>query len=192
MQSAGDTQLSREPLGGVIQQPMDPTELLTAMVEASIALMGFSGLVVVLGRRSSGEWFPGDQTRLINLLGIGFVLLACTLGALILASAGLRDATVWALSSVVWLTVSLPYAVWLSRRVVWVPPEPPAPREPAKRWAPYFGGGLAAYVATAGLQVANAAFLAEFWPFLLGLAVLLIFGVTQFIRLLWFGLFPSA
>jgi hypothetical protein len=35
---------------------MEPVELLTAIIEASVALLGFSGLVVALGRRASGEW----------------------------------------------------------------------------------------------------------------------------------------
>ena len=47
----------------------------------------------------------------------------------------------------------------------------------------------AVVAATAAIQVANAIFLQEFWPFFLGLAVLLIIGVTQFFRRLWFGLF---
>jgi hypothetical protein len=47
----------------------------------------------------------------------------------------------------------------------------------------------AVMVATAAIQVANAIFLQEFWPFFLALAVLLILGVTQVFRLLWFGLF---
>jgi hypothetical protein len=48
---------------------------------------------------------------------------------------------------------------------------------------------IAVVAAAAVAQMANAAYLAEFWPFFLGLAVLLIIGVTQFFRLLWFGLF---
>lgn len=47
----------------------------------------------------------------------------------------------------------------------------------------------AVVAATAAIQVANAILLQEFWPLFLGLAVLLIVGVTQFFRLLWFGLF---
>jgi hypothetical protein len=40
---------------GATEQIMDQVELLTAIIEASVALIGFSGLVIALGRRSSGE-----------------------------------------------------------------------------------------------------------------------------------------
>jgi hypothetical protein len=161
---------------------MDQVELLTAIIEASVALIGFSGLVVALGRRASGEWSPGDKTRLGTLLAIGFILLACALIALILLSAGLSGAVVWALSSVVWVVLVLPVSVWAFSRVVGNPADPTTPLS-------VLAVNLGALAAAAAVQVANAAYLAEFWPFLLALAVLLLIGVTQFFRLLWFGLF---
>jgi len=170
---------------------MDHVELLTAIIEASIALIGFSGVVVALGPRSSGEWFTGDRLRLTNLLGLGFILLACTVVGLIFVSAGL--AQVWTLSSLAWLLLVLPFAGWSIRRTYQLRREPRSPRsEPVRRWTPYyFRVALGVVLATAGLQAANAALLAEFWAFFVGLAVLLLLGVTQFIRLLWFGLFES-
>ena len=168
---------------------MDQVELLTAIIEASIALIGFSGLVVVLGRRSSGEWFAGDKRRLTVLLGIGFASLACTLVSLTFVSTGLSQTTVWALSSLVWLILVLPLAGWIIRMVLYSPRDSELEREPLRRWAYYFGIGLGVTAATAGVQAVNAAFLTEFWPFFLGLVVLLLLGVVQFIRLLWFGLF---
>jgi hypothetical protein len=168
---------------------MDPIELLTAIIEASIALIGFSGLVVVLGRRASGEWAPRDKDRLIILLGIGFILLACTLVALVLLSAGISHARVWALSSVLWVVLALPLTVWVFSRVFRVWPEQSPLRESTLTWT-YVRVSIAVVMATVAVQVANAAYLAAFWPFLLGLAVLLVLGATQFFRLLWFGLFP--
>ena len=161
---------------------MEPVELLTAIIEASVALIGFSGLVIALGRRSSGEWSPLEKLRLVNLLGVGVILLGCTLLALILLSAGLSHAVVWALSSVAWVVLVLPFAVWAFSR---------APRvvEDDTVTSMYRVVVGAVVAATAAIQVANAIVLQEFWPFFLGLAVLLILGVTQFFRLLWFGLF---
>ncbi len=159
---------------------MEPVELLTAIIEASIALVGFSGLVIVLGRRSSGEWSALDKQRLTLLLGIGFILLACTLIALILLSAGLSHAVVWALSSVVWIVLVIPFAVWAVSMLV---------RISEDLSLSYVVANLAVAAATVVVQVANAAYLAEFWPFFLALAVLLLMGVMQFFRLLWFGLF---
>jgi predicted MFS family arabinose efflux permease len=162
---------------------MDPIEFLTAIIEASIALIGFSGLVVVLGRRPSGEWSSADRTRLTLLLATGFVVLACTLLALVLLSAGLSHAVVWAWSSIVWVVLVMPVALWVVSRVV---------REPAEstgRPSYYSVANFALIAAAAAVQVANAAYLAESWPFLLALAVLLLTGVVAFFRLLWFGIF---
>ena len=94
---------------------MDQVELLTALIEASVALLVFSGLVIDLGRRSSGEWPPVEKLRLINLLGVGVILLGCTLLALILLSAGLSHAAARALSSVAWVVLLLPFTVWAFR-----------------------------------------------------------------------------
>jgi hypothetical protein len=161
---------------------MDQVELLTAIIEASVALIGFSGLVVALGRRASGEWSPVEKLRLINLLGTGVILLGCTLLALTLLSAGLSHAVVWALSSVAWVVLVLPFLVWAFSRASRVAADDTVTRT--------YRVVVAAVVAvTAAIQVANAIFLQEFWCFFLALAAILILGVTQFFRLLWFGLF---
>ena len=161
---------------------MDQVELLTAIIEASVALIGFSGLVIALGRRSSGEWSVIDKTRFTNLLTTGFISLACALIALILLSAGLSHAIVWSSSSVVWVVLVMPVVMWTVSRMV------RNPEEATLSWS-YTGVSLAVLGATAAVQVANAAYLAEFWPFFLGLAVVLLIGITLFFRLLWFGLF---
>jgi hypothetical protein len=161
---------------------MEPVELLTAIIEASVALLGFSGLVVALGRRASGEWSPAEKLRLVNLLATGVILLGCTLLALTLLSAGLLHAVVWTLSSVAWVALVPPFVVWAFSRASRVAKDDTV----TGTYRVVVG---AVVVATAAVQVANAAYLAEFWPFFLALAVLLILGVTQFFRLLWFGLF---
>jgi hypothetical protein len=161
---------------------MESVELLTAMIEASVALLGFSGLVIALGRRSSGEWSPVEKLRLRLLLGVGVILLGCTLLALILLSAGLSDAVAWTFSSVAWVALVLPFTVWAFSRA-------PRVAEGDTVMSMYRVVVGAVVAATAAIQAANAIVLQELWPFFLGLAVLLILGVTQFFRLLWFGLF---
>jgi hypothetical protein len=169
-------------LGGAAEQIMDQVELLTAIIEASIALIGFSGLVTVLGRRASGEWLPAEKLRLVNLLATGVILLGCTLLPLTLLSAGLSHVAVWALSGVAWVVLVLPFVVWSFSRAFRM-------AEDHTVSATYRVVVAAVVAATAAVQVANAISLQEFWPFFLALAVLLILGVTQFFRLLWFGLF---
>ena len=169
-------------LGGATEQIMDPVELLTAIIEASVALIGFSGLVIALGRRSSGEWSAVEKLRLGLLLGIGVILLGCTLLALTLLSAGLSHAAMWSSSSIAWVVLVLPFTVWGFSSAFRMAEDPTVS-------ATYRVVVAAVMVATAAIQVANAIFLQEFWPCFLGLAVLLLIGVTQFFRLLWFGLF---
>jgi hypothetical protein len=161
---------------------VEPVELLTAVIEASIALIGFSGLVIVLGHRSLGEWTVGDKLRLTTLLATGFIPLATTLIALILLSAGISDAVVWASSSAVWVVLLVPFAVWAFASATRMP------EEPTRSWS-YIGGILALTTAAAALQVANAVYITQFWPLFLALAVSLLIGITLFFRLLWFGLF---
>jgi hypothetical protein len=161
---------------------MDQVELLTAMIEASVALIGFSGLVIALGRRASGEWSPTEKLRLTLLLGVGVILLGCTLLALTLLSAGLSQAVVWALSSVAFAFLELPFVVWALSSWLRL-------AEDRTVGLTYRSVSVGVAVVAAVIQLANAFFLQEFWPFFLALAILLILGVTQFFRLLWFGLF---
>jgi hypothetical protein len=146
---------------------MDQVELLTAIIEASVALLGFSGLVIALGRRSSGEWSPVEKLRLINLLGTGVMLLGCTLLALTLLSAGLSQDVVWALSSVGWVVIFPPYLVWALSRV--------SRMEKDDTITVTYRVVVGAVVAvTATIQLANAASLQDFWPFFLALAAILV------------------
>jgi hypothetical protein len=168
--------------GGATEQIVDPVELLTAIIEASIALIGFSGLVIVLGPRFSGDWELIDKDRLVLLLALGMIALACTLFSLVLLAAGFSHARVWALSSVAWVVLVLPFAVWSVRRVI------QTPDQPTRGWT-YVGVSVFAVIANLAVQVATAAYFAAFWPLFLALAVSLILGVMQFVRLLWFGLF---
>jgi hypothetical protein len=57
-----------------------PKDLLIGIAEVSIALTGFAGVVVVLGRRSSGPWPLADQFQLRSLIENGlFVVVAALL-----------------------------------------------------------------------------------------------------------------
>ncbi len=51
-------QLSAQPIS-IVSRPgsvPDPNETLYLLVEAAVAIAGFSGVIVVFGRRSEGEW----------------------------------------------------------------------------------------------------------------------------------------
>ena len=49
---------------------------LDSVIEVAISLVGFSGIVAVVGRRGAGHWSPADQLRLRVLLSAGGAALA--------------------------------------------------------------------------------------------------------------------
>ena len=75
---------------------MQPSDLLSLIVEVGVAIVGFSGIVLVLGRRSTGEWTPLDRARFQGLLNASFLPLAFSGLALVLLAAGLSEPDIWA------------------------------------------------------------------------------------------------
>jgi len=83
------TPLSADPLGGLHNyMTTDPIETLMLLVEAALAMAGFSGVVIVFGRRSTGVWPRVERTRFKNLLITSF-------SVLFLSSFGARSASRW-------------------------------------------------------------------------------------------------
>jgi hypothetical protein len=82
---------------------LDIVELLVGVAEISVAMAGFTGVVVAFGSRSQGSWHAGDRLRLTFLLeasltAAGFSLLA------LLGVASFGDISlVWCTLSGVWL-----------------------------------------------------------------------------------------
>ena len=52
---------------------MENTQTLETIAEVAIALAGFSGIVAVLGQRSSGKWSPTERVRLRLLLEVSLL-----------------------------------------------------------------------------------------------------------------------
>jgi hypothetical protein len=74
---------------------MDYAGILQLLAELAVAVLGFSGVVAVLGRRSAGEWSLVDRVRF-------FAMVRSTVSVLVLAvlpfplhSAGLAVETIW-------------------------------------------------------------------------------------------------
>jgi hypothetical protein len=74
---------------------MDPSEVLMLIVEASLGLAGFAGVVTAVGQRSVAGLVELQRLNLVNLLAIAFGALFMSLGALALQSAKVDDATIW-------------------------------------------------------------------------------------------------
>ena len=71
---------------------MEPGTLST-FAEVGIALAGFGGVVVVLGRRAVGEWMPMDRFRVVILVGLSLLLVFFSLLPLILVPLDLAELT---------------------------------------------------------------------------------------------------
>ena len=68
---------------------MEPSDALFNVVEASIALAGFAGIVTALGQRSSGRWRSNDRARIVDLLVATLIPFGLSLFSLILIYAGI-------------------------------------------------------------------------------------------------------
>lgn len=157
----------------------DPVATLGVLIEASIALAGFSGVAAVFGRRGSGEWSAADRHRLSNLLTASFGVLFAALAALLLLSAGVPAPRCWSLTSALLGIGTAGYLPLTYRRAARLPPGHPArPENPA-------GILIASVMLLAlGVQLANAAWIHEFWCVMLGLVIVLAVGSFNFSHLI--------
>jgi hypothetical protein len=76
---------------------VEPTDALYNIVEASLALAGFAGIVTALGHRPSGQWRLDDRDRIVNLLLATLLPFVLALLALVLIHAEVTSA--WRMSS---------------------------------------------------------------------------------------------
>ena len=83
----------------------EPAETLSLFAELSVALAGFSGIVIVLGRRQSGQLSRLELRRLANLFTSALLTLLTSLSALTLLHAGMPEVIVWRAVSAAWTFV---------------------------------------------------------------------------------------
>ena len=74
---------------------MDHAGILQLLAELAVAVLGFSGVVAVLGRRSSGEWTLVDRVRFFTMVRLTVSVLIFALLPFPLHSAGLTGETIW-------------------------------------------------------------------------------------------------
>ena len=156
----------------------DPVETLRILVEASVAIAGFSGVVVVFGRRATGEWSELERTRIRNLLGTSFTVLFLSLVALLLLHSGIEPKTTWRVGSAAW-SVSATYNLILVLRG-----HRSARGDPQRSSTISVVLMIGASVIVLGLNLANALVLGRFWPFLTALIWLFAGACYTFSRLL--------
>lgn len=158
---------------------MEPSDALTAIIEASIALAGFSGIVVAVGRRSEGEWRPQEDLRLVNLLVSSFTALLVALLGVLLLLTSLPPTTSWRLCSVAWLIAVAVHSGWIVSRSQRLGDEGLRHTHPGFYW---FAVGLT--LGVAALQAVNVVWLRAFWPVFAGIATNMVLAARQFLVLL--------
>jgi hypothetical protein len=94
--------------------PEEP--LLFTLAEVSIALTGFSGVVVFLGRRASGQWSETDQTRFWSLIESGLMALLMSLLPFAVRQFDPSPNMLWGVSSgIVAVPSAVGFIAWLRR-----------------------------------------------------------------------------
>ncbi|GEM_PF-2280670 len=162
---------------------MNPSEVLMLIVEASLALAGFAGVVTALGRRGTGHLISPRNLNLVNLLATSFGALFLSLGALALQSADVADATTWRACSAIGLVTLVFFSARSLREIT-----RSIGMRRAVRSIVLYAINLPIVVVCA-LLVWNILLAAVFWPFFVMLVVMFAIGCFSFARLL---LFPSS
>ena len=155
---------------------MTAESLLITYVQIGVAISGFSGIVVSLGKRGRGEWSYHERQLLYTLLGMsgGCTLLSAL--PLVLASTGLAEPTVWSASSGCSVVLQLGLMVARARQVV-----RDADMLARERWM--LAAGFAGGVVCVALQLVNCVWLGVAWPHLATITWHLAMSFIVFVRL---------
>lgn len=86
---------------------MEPNDVLLTVAELAVAFAGFSGIVAALGPRHEGGLFPEDRVRLRVLIGSSLSTAAFAFLPLLLWEVAASPASVWSISSAVYLPYGL-------------------------------------------------------------------------------------
>jgi hypothetical protein len=155
---------------------------LELVAELAVTVLGFSGVVAVLGRRASGDWTRLDRTRFRNMISTAAIALVLSLIPLSIQDAGFDDSMIWGWSSgvgaVLHVVVFVPQLRALLHASPWSNPEV---SKPAFLYVAFVWLGVPILL---GLNATGIGFARTFTPYLS--ACLLLFGtsVVLFIRLL--------
>jgi hypothetical protein len=160
-------------------ETMDTGDLLQLVVEASLALAGFAGVVNALAVRRERSLATVVRLRLVNLLSTSFASMFLSLGALGMLSAGLDESLVWRVVSGVGLLVSIYFSTESIRTVART-----VGREQAWRNPTLWMINLP-FSVVCGVQVWNVIALGAFWAFFLLVVALFAIGCASFVSLLF-------
>ncbi|MCP5039625.1 MAG: hypothetical protein GY944_01265 [bacterium] len=160
---------------------MQGSDVLLAICEVSIAFVGFTSIVGVLGQRGGGAWDGEDSLRLWLMIESGLATLFFSLLPFVLHYFALEEQTVWGASSgtmaaflVLHMVVVAPRLNLLQRSGEWS----------TRRFEPLIGLFITATFAVQSLNVLGVGFDRSFGAYLLGLMLFLGLGSMHFVALL--------
>jgi hypothetical protein len=156
---------------------MNAADLLTTFAQLGVALAGFSGVVVALGARPTGQWSSREQQLLTILLGTGGGVILWSILPLLLLAAELSERKVWLISSGSWCLAQGAVLVVRARGLA---RDRDAQTQERGLVTFAFLGGISALA----IQLANLIWLAVAWPHLAAVAWQLALSFLVFVRLL--------
>ncbi len=161
---------------------MSEHESLTSIVEFAIALAGFSGIVVALGKQP-GRWAPADRIRVLNVLVFAFGAGFMAYLPMGLAHAGLDGSLLWRVSSGGFLCFLVLTFVFITIRMRRLPDDVRIILHPI------VAGLFITFIVVAALaqllNILGLGFQPQFASYFLGLVLLLLIGAIQFARILF-------
>ncbi len=155
-------------------------DALSTLAEVAIAIAGFSGIVAVFGRRSSGHWSTAERTRLIGLLVMSFTAVFFSVAPFVLLSVPVSESTCWRWLSALLAASRLVSGAVLLRVALGALRIPITKRETSLVTSATFIGGDFLVALVLG---ANALAFGLLWPYLAAIVWVLAEAAVIFIRL---------
>jgi len=160
---------------------MQPSDFLSLVIEASITIAGFSGIVVVLGRRQVGDWSLTDQIQFRALLTTSITPIAVSGLGLVLLVSEIPSDYVWRICSLInfgLLATGIPTGIRRANK---------RPKNEINRVhrLVIISSGTAVIL----LLFANAVAIAAFWPLSVALSFMIGMAIFNFIQLLLRAIF---
>jgi len=162
---------------------LNPSDFLSLAVEASIAIIGFSGIVVVLGRKRVGEWDTMDRMQLRALLVAGATPFTMSGLALVLLTTDVALDSVWRVMSVATFGSIV---IFLPSGIRQVRAQSPEELKIVQRVVV-----LSCLAAVILLLVANVIYIAAFWPLAVAIYFEICMALLSFVQLLWRSIFEA-
>ncbi len=151
-------------------------------MEFAIALAGFSGIVVALGKQP-GRLAPADRFRLLNVLVLAFGAGFMAYLPMGLGHAGLGGSLLWRVCSGALLCFLVLTSVFTTVRIRRLPDDVRILFHPVVFWGSWISNGVG--VSAQLLNILGLGFQPQFAAYFLGLVLLLLVAATQFARILF-------